>query len=126
MKATRRWTLRLLAVGVMVASLTGPSPGSVGGCGQEPPTADAAQFCTDRRFWECRRENVFGRISDEEFSACVEPIERECAGATWSSGCRPTQQAADTCISLLRDPEFGPIPTDELKAMRGECTLCGE
>lgn len=124
MKNTRRWILRLLAVGVMGACLTGPAPGNVQGCGQSAPVADARTFCYDRAWWSCRRDNVFGRLSMEEFEACVAPIETRCSGFVWPTGCEPPQSQADACITLLRRPDFGPIPTEELLRMYSECNLC--
>lgn len=122
----RRWALRLLAAGVIGAALTGPAPGNVGGCGQQPPIADAVQFCNDQRWWQCRRDNVFGRLTDEEFSACIAPIEAECAGAAWEAGCNPTQDQADACIMLLMRADLGNLTNEELLSTYGECNLCGE
>jgi len=123
-KTLRRWALRLLAAGVIAAPRTGPAPGNVGGCGQEPPIADAAEFCNDKRWWQCRRDNVFGRLSDEEFTACITPIESECAGASWESGCTPTQQQADACLTLLQRADLGNLTNEELLSTYGDCNLC--
>jgi hypothetical protein len=114
-----------VAAAVLGAALTGPAPGNVGGCGQQPPVADAVDFCNDRRWWECRREQFGGRLTDEEFAACIAPIEGQCAGAAWEGTCQPTQEQADACILLLQRADRVQIPIDELLAEYGDCNLCG-
>lgn len=124
MNTHRRWALRLLAAGVIGVSLTGPAPGNVGGCGQQPPLADAFTHCAEKRRWQCRRDHAFMRISDQDFATCLEPIERECAGAQWDGGCTPTQDQSDACLLLLQRADLGHLTTEELLSTYDDCNLC--
>ena len=126
MTNARRWVLRLLAVGAIGATLTGPTPGNVQGCGQTAPIADAQMFCADKGRWTCRREVLGGRLTQEEADQQALMIEPTCSGFLWPDGCQPTESQAQACIDgLLRQPELLNIPTPELLRMYSDCNLCG-
>ena len=124
MKRTTRWALRLAAVATMLAGLTGPAPGNVGGCGAGTQTANAATHCRDRRFWLCRRDHFAGRIDDAEFAACLQPIEEGCQGASWPPGCMPTPSQSEACIMLLQRGDLATLTNEQLLAMYPDCQLC--
>ncbi len=98
--------------------------GAVASSGDAGPLADARQFCTDRSFWECRRDQFAGRVGNEEFNACVESVSARCEGFAWPAGCTPTQADADACITILQNAELAALTTAELYATYTECNFC--
>lgn len=95
-----------------------------GGVGTDGAVSDAVTFCMDQRFWECRRDQFAGRITDAEFEACVAPTAMICAGSAWPAGCRPTPQQTDACLMLLQRLDLADVPTAELYSTYAECDLC--
>lgn len=120
-----KWALRLAAGAVLFLALGGPAPGNLGGCGTVS-TADARQFCTDREFWECRRDQFAGRISNEQFNTCVGEVMATCTGFAWPAECAPTQPQADACITILQRGDLATLTTLDLYTEFDECDICGE
>lgn len=89
------------------------------------PIADAAQFCADRSFWECRREEFTGRLTADEAAECYRRGSADaCDAATWPEGCGPTEDEVDACIDLLQDGDLIDISTPELLEAYDDCDLC--
>lgn len=122
----RTWTIAVL-VGLSIGCYDSRQPvadGAVAPRGDAGPPADAEQFCTDRFFWECRRDQFAGRIDDEEFNACIETVGPRCEGFGWVPGCAPSQAEADACITILQRGDLAALTTAELYAMYPDCDLC--
>jgi hypothetical protein len=119
-----RWALRLAAGAVLFLALGGPAPGNVGGCGTVS-NADARQFCSDKEFWECRREQFAGRMSTEEFNVCVGAVMATCTGFAWPAECTVTQGQADACVTILQRTDLTRLNVAELYATYTECNICG-
>lgn len=108
----------------MALALTGPAPGNVGGCSSTTAVANANQFCIDRSFWECRRDQFARRITDEQYNQCLVAIDAACSGFAWPAGCAPTPPQGEACLLLLQRTDLASIPTPELLTMYPDCNLC--
>jgi len=107
-----------LALGVIVfVLLAGPTPGAVGSCGEEAVDARAEQFCIDKKYYTCQRENGFGRDPTCEREAIFD----NCLGHTFPAGCSPSERQTDACINALQQPSG--IPTSAIVECQ-EATLC--
>ena len=123
MKPTRL-LLRLAGIGMVFSFIIAPSPGSVGaGCGGIA-TVQASQFCVDKKYFECLRDQAAGRIDATEFATCTTGLQTQCASAAWPAGCSPSQAEADACTELLRNVELLATPTPTLYQMYDDCNLC--
>jgi len=120
----RRWLLRAAAASVIVACVTGPAPGNVGGCGASNPVAPANEHCINERFWKCRRDLAGGRLNESEYMDCLAPIGPACQGAMWPAGCEPSNSQSAACITLLSRSDLVSTPTDVLLMNNDDCNLC--
>ena len=114
------------ALGVLlVLVLGGPAPGSVGSCAEDSPTADAVQFCVDRKSWSCQRRWARGELNDAERDACLVPVEDDCRGSAWGTDCiPPTTRQTEACIGALSNPDRLATPESDLVECQ-RSTLCG-
>lgn len=129
MKELRSWTLRIAAISVMLLSLTGPAPGSAGGCGAENPIISPTEHCLEVEEWSCVRDHSAAPprtpITDDELAACRDAIPGRCAGVgPWPELCSPTFAQSQACIDLLRRVDLLHLTTEELNTMHDECRLC--
>ena len=126
----KRWILRSLAGAFILAGLTGPAPGNIGGCGAANEGTNPRQFCADRKYWECRRDEFANNqgvrvVSTETTAACYSGIETSCSGANvWPEGCAPTPAQLQSCLDLLGRGDLVGLTTPELMAMYSDCNLC--
>lgn len=104
---------------------------ALGGCadshqpGEVPSgVADPQQFCTDRAFWECRRDEFAGRIGSDEAAVCYGAVEPMCEGVSWPAGCAPSEDDAAACIALLQQADLADLTNEELLARYPDCNLC--
>lgn len=119
-----RWLLRVAAASLMVAGLTGPAPGNIGGCGGGVSVADPIEHCRQEGFWRCRRDNFAGRTDQAGFEACLAPVEGRCEGTNWPAQCQPTPGQTSACIERLMAGETVHLTNAELDAMFSACDLC--
>lgn len=124
MKRASRYLLRLGAAVVMFLALAGPAPGNVGGCGSTVSVANPQQFCVERDYWRCVRDEFGGRITVEERTACIDRVEDGCSAFTWPPGCAPTDGATRACIQLLQRSDLASMTYEQLLANFSECNLC--
>ncbi len=115
----RRIMYLVLAAGLFLL-LGGPSPGAVGGCSEEDDSADAAEFCVERKAWECARARARGEIDAAGEQTCRGRINMQCAGAQWACEVPPSTRQTDACINALSDPSR----LNESSASIRECALC--
>ena len=103
--------------------LVAPTPGEVGGCGDDAFFAEAETFCRDQEAWECRRREARGEIEGAEVDTCFGVIPDLCASAGWPATClpRPTTLQTDACIDALALRENVDVPILELAACRDIC-----
>lgn len=118
-----RWVLRAAAGVVLFLALGGPAPGNVGGCGNVP-VADARQFCVEQGYWECRRDYIAGRTTQQEEADCHRELETRCAGRAWPPGCLPSVDQTEVCFQLLRRMDLAQLTTEELYELYTECDIC--
>ena len=124
MKRVRSWVLRAAGAAMILAGLTGPAPGNIGGCGGGASVANPVQHCRDEQFWRCRRDQFAGRIDDVQFNQCLAPIEASCSGRAWPPGCGPTPAQSEACITLLQRGDLATLTNEQLDMMFSECDLC--
>ena len=121
--------VRVLLGAVLILCLAAPGAGNVGGCGNTPPMANAAEHCFNRRSTTCLREQIAGRLDQLGYNDCQNMVPMLCEGATWPAlpdgrPCEPTPDESNECISLLRRSDLLVIPTQDLLAMTNICNLC--
>ena len=80
--------------------------------------ADAEQFCVDRTYFVCMRENRF----DNDPACTRDSILDNCLGRGWALGCHPTPRHTDNCIRALQNSPG--VPTESIVECH-EATLCG-
>lgn len=115
-----------LFLGASAVSACGGNPCDAwldAGHGAERP-ADAEEFCVDREFAVCQREQYAGRLDEDAFGECANAISPTCAGASWSPGCAPLECETRACIDLLRRTALVHLTPDELTAMYDDCQVC--
>lgn len=124
-----RVLIRVVLGAVLVLCLAAPGAGNVGGCGNGPPIANAEEHCFNERNTICLRERVAMRTTEVEFTECSNLVPATCTGAQWpvrddGRPCEPTPAESDSCIRLLRENRYLPIPTEELLMLSDRCRLC--
>jgi hypothetical protein len=106
--------LRLVAGGIALLALGGPSPGYIGGCaGTAPGAPDARQYCTDKGGLVCMREFYSGRANLDQFNACVAQIVPMCAETSWGA-CVPNVAQTNACLVALGDSGRFAMTTPEI------------
>jgi len=125
---TRRATIaaRVALGAVLILVLGGPSPGSVGGCTDDPTFANAEAFCIDKNEWICQRRWARAEIDDAQRNSCLDMVPGMCLGTTWPTDCDPPPTVSQTgaCIDRLRSASQVETPVSEIP----ECQLdflCG-
>ncbi len=116
-KASPMWLVALALL------LLGPTPGDVGGCGEDAIQADPEDFCRQQEAWLCRRAEARGELQGEALEACFRAIPNACEGAGWPPSCvpRPTTLQTDACIDELSLTENIRLAVEELPACRDVC-----
>ncbi len=112
----------LLAISLL-ASLTAPAPGEVGGCGDPDPIANAADFCVAREQLECTRAYWRGELPLERVTECEARARQGCAAvAGWPPWCTPppTYREARACLDDMRREDLLELSPSEIP----RCRLC--
>ena len=120
MSARAPWTGGLVVLALLLAA---PTPGEVGGCGDDAFVAEAEGFCRQQEAWECRRREAREELDEDGLGACFDAIPDFCAGAGWPAAClpRPTTLQTDACIDALSREDNVNVPLEELAACVDVC-----
>jgi hypothetical protein len=125
---TRKNLLLFSAVVVAAIFAMAPSPGNVGGCGDEALIGEQ-EFCVPFFSNDCARVRFRCEAEDpdrvEECNRaavdCVNEVQAvTCPGFTFPTGCQPTVTRANACFDAQLDVSRIDIPTSSLP----ECMFC--
>ncbi|MEZ4224050.1 MAG: hypothetical protein R3B13_24085 [Polyangiaceae bacterium] len=116
--------LALLAVSVFALLNLAPTPGDIGGCGQEPTLLDPPTFFANKKVTDCERCDECGLASDACDDACDPkvPFDRE-----FPAGCLPLVHDGEVCLRALlyaSCDDYGSYMSDTAPSAPSECNFC--
>jgi hypothetical protein len=109
---------------VLVVLCMAPTPGDVGGCGQEPQELDAPVFFATKQEIDCDRCRECGILTESCRRACDEDEPPEQA---FPEGCRPLVHDGEVCLRALRAAacdEYAEHMADSTPTAPSECNFC--
>ena len=118
----RLWSIA--AAAVLFFSLSGPAPGSVGGCDEDIMLVNGPDICFEIRALLCARTKIRENQTDEQEIACLLEAQSGCSGVPPEfclDGSRPSQGAAEICLDALSD---GRTVDERIGLEIFECDLC--
>jgi hypothetical protein len=103
-----------------------PTPGDIGGCGQEAKLLDAPVFFATKKSIDCRRCADCGLYFDTCALAC-EPFAP--TAQAFPEGCFPLVHDGEVCLRAMNNAscgDYGDFVTDELAKRQTptECNFC--
>lgn len=124
MSVGRNRTIQLLVVTCAVLFCAAPTPGDVGGCGQEAVDLDPGVFFASKQAIDCDRCRECGFASDLCLEACDEstPIPRD-----FPEGCFPLVHDGEVCLRALIHASCGEYERyvrDGAPETPSECNFC--
>jgi hypothetical protein len=116
-----------LAIGLLVLLFcTAPTPGDVGGCGQQPQELDPPVFFASKRLADCRRCHDCGI----ETAACQRACDTTApVPAEFPPGCLPLVHDGVVCLRALRYAaceDYFRYMSDVSPEVPTECNFCPE
>jgi hypothetical protein len=105
-------------------AIGGPAPGYVGNCDGGQCEANRVQFCTDLETYKCARDLAAGRIDMPTYNTCANRIDSTCQGFNFPSGCSPSCELTDACISAISDANNIATTNDMIVQCQSN-TICG-
>jgi len=120
-KVPRGFTL-LLAL--LACLLIAPTPGDVGGCGQEPRVLDAPIFFATKNQIDCEACSDCGFDTQTCFKACAT---RDTRGQRFPEGCVPLVHDGEVCLRALAHTscdDYSRFVSDQGAEVPSECNFC--
>lgn len=115
----------MVAIGLMLAPfLLAPTPGDVGGCGQEPTELDAPIFFASKDLLFCQACQECGYDTQTCRDACAAPDTRS---SSFPDGCVPLVHDGEVCLRALRHAscdDYAGYVDDAAPSVPGECNFC--
>ncbi|HVJ21562.1 MAG TPA: hypothetical protein VM686_39430 [Polyangiaceae bacterium] len=116
------WVVQLgLALGALILC-TAPTPGDVGGCGQDAQELDPELFFSNKDFIDCERCTECGF----ESSACDRACSDQLSQSTFPAECMPLVHDGEVCLRALLDTdcdEYASYVSDSPEVPH-ECNFC--
>ena len=100
-----------------------PTPGDIGGCGQERQELDAPIFFAKKQQIDCRRCDECGILSERCESACAD----EDVPDAFPERCHPLVHDGEVCLRALDDAacdEYSSYMADDSPTAPSECNFC--
>lgn len=115
---------RVLLAAIVGLLCAAPTPGDVGGCGQEAALLDAPTFFVNKKLTDCRRCDECGLITNACLEACDEtvPFDRD-----FPDGCLPLVHDGEVCLRALRHAscdDYAGFVSDHAPTTPSECNFC--
>lgn len=121
----RQWEKLLLAA-LLLTFIIAPTPGDIGGCGQQAQLLDAPAFFANKRAIDCQRCNECSFVFQSCYEACdpYAPLPDE-----FSTGCFPLVHDGEVCLHALHNAscnDYSAYMTDNLsiRSTPSECNFC--
>ncbi len=124
MKALPPKPLALLAASILALLSMAPTPGDVGGCGQEATLMDAPTFFSNKKATDCERCDDCGLGSDACADACDPSVPFE---TEFPQGCLPLVHDGEVCLRALRYAscdDYRGFMSDVTPSVPSECNFC--
>ncbi len=117
-------TRTLLAAGAFALLCAAPTPGDVGGCGQEPALLDAPTFFANKKSKDCRQCQKCGLTSQACRDACdpAVPFDTE-----FPTDCVPLVHDGEVCLRALQYAscdDYATYMDDGAPSTPSECNFC--
>jgi len=113
---------------MLLIFVVAPTPGDIGGCGQEAQLLDAKAFFYNKRLVDCRRCQDCGLESYYPYckAACEDP---ESVPEEFPSGCMPLVHDGEVCLRALEHSScktYASYVKDDprTRSMPSECNFC--
>ncbi len=117
-------TLALLAASVFGLLSLAPTPGDIGGCGQEPTLMDAPTFFSNKKATDCERCEECGLASKACDDACDDAVPFDTA---FPQDCLPLVHDGEVCLRALFHAscdDYRAFMSDVAPAVPSECNFC--
>lgn len=114
---------RLLLGLVALAFCTAPTPGDVGGCGQDAQELDAPLFFANKDLVDCEKCGECGFSSQ----TCERVCSDQPSQSTFPEECVPLVHDGEVCLRALLDAsceEYAAYVRDENQQVPTECNFC--
>jgi hypothetical protein len=99
-----------------------PTPGDLGGCGQEPRLLGARRFFEEKREVDCSACSTCGIVNRTCSSVCTDPVT-----AAFPEGCFPLVHDGEVCLRALSYStceEYAGYLDDRAPRIPSECDFC--
>lgn len=119
----RHTAVRVLVAIALGALCAAPTPGDVGGCGQNPQALDASAFFAAKDAIDCAQCNDCGYTSD----FCLRACSGEPSQTSFTTGCEPLVHDGEVCLNALEAASCGDYEkyaADEGREAPSECLFC--
>ena len=124
MKSMPPKPLTLLAAAVLALLSLAPTPGDIGGCGQEPTLMDAPTFFSNKKSADCERCDECGLST----RACKDACNPSVPFATeFPPGCLPLVHDGEVCLRALFHAscsDYSGFMSDLAPEVPSECNFC--
>ena len=121
----RKRELALLAV-LLLVFVMAPTPGDIGGCGQEAELLDAPTFFATKRAIDCRQCEDCGFV----YKTCQEVCASNASiPESFATGCFPLVHDGEVCLRALNNASCDDYSTymaddSEKRSTPSECNFC--
>jgi hypothetical protein len=108
---------------VVLAFCTAPTPGDVGGCGQEPQELDAETFFWSLQQSQCERCTDCGLSTRACRRACGDDL----AQSSFPADCVPLVHDGEVCLRVMQDgscSDYEEYMSDIAPSIPTECDFC--
>jgi hypothetical protein len=115
---------RLLLAAIALVFCTGPTPGDVGGCGQEPDNLDPPTFFATKKAIDCARCEECGFVTQSCLDACDQTVPWE---TEFPEDCFPLVHDGEVCLRALQYAscgEYEEYMSDVAPTTASECNFC--
>lgn len=122
-RQTSGFARALLALGVLVFC-TAPTPGDVGGCGQQPDNLDPPTFFATKKAIDCSRCGECGIVTQTCVDACDENVGWD---TEFPEGCFPLVHDGEVCLRALQYAscdDYESYVADSSPSTPSECNFC--
>jgi hypothetical protein len=116
------WAVQLGLALLALILCTAPTPGDVGGCGQEPQELDAELFFSNKDFIDCERCTECGFESSTCERACSERLSQ----SAFPEDCMPLVHDGEVCLRALLDADCDEYESyvSDSPTVPLECNFC--
>jgi hypothetical protein len=122
-RARRSLSIRLLFLAGLALLCAAPTPGDVGGCGQQPQPLDAGLFFLEKARIDCAQCGDCGYRSEHCSRACSGELPQ----TAFPEGCEPLVHDGEVCLRALEAAgcgEYEDYVKDAGRLAPSECLFC--